>query len=72
LFTREWSVLISRLFVCPFRIGYYSYQCFVSTSWVGPVAIYIYFVVSTVINQLIMAPIVRLHVEREVREGNFR
>nr|CAB3219638.1 ATP-binding cassette sub-family D member 4 [Phallusia mammillata] len=71
-FTREWSLLISKLVVTPFTIVYYSYQCFASTSWIGPVSIYIYFIVGTIINRLIMAPIVKLHVEQEVLEGNFR
>ncbi|CAK8694193.1 unnamed protein product [Clavelina lepadiformis] len=71
-FTKEWSLLMSRLVVIPFTIGYYSYQCFASTTWLGPVTIYVYFVVGTIINRLIMAPIVRLNVEQEVCEGDFR
>ena len=72
MFTKEWSILMSRLVVLPFTLVYYSYQCFVSTTWLGPVIIYIYFIVGTIINRLIMAPIVRLNVDQEVWEGNYR
>uniref|UniRef100_H2ZCN2 ABC transmembrane type-1 domain-containing protein n=1 Tax=Ciona savignyi TaxID=51511 RepID=H2ZCN2_CIOSA len=71
-FSREWSLMCSRLVVVPFTLIYYSYQCFISTSWIGPVSIYIYFIVGTIVNRIIMAPIVRLQVEQEVKEGNFR
>ncbi|XP_078490249.1 lysosomal cobalamin transporter ABCD4 [Ciona intestinalis] len=71
-FSREWSLMCGKLVVVPFTLVYYSYQCFVSTTWIGPVTIYIYFLVGTFINRIIMAPIVRLQVEQEVKEGDFR
>ena len=40
--------------------------------YLGPVAIYSYFAVATVINKFIMGPVVSLVVALERREGDFR
>ena len=72
MFTKEWSTLMAKWVVLPFTMAYYSYQCFVSTTWLGPVIIYVYFIVGTIVNRTIMAPIIRLNVEQEIWEGNFR
>ena len=63
---------MSKLVVLPFTIVYYSYKCFVDTTWIGPVSIYIFFVCGTVVNKFIMTPIVGLNVKQEIREGDFR
>ena len=43
-----------------------------STGYIGPVSIYSYFVAGTLINKLIMTPIVKLVFQQEKLEGNFR
>ena len=52
--------------------GYYTYDAYKRAGWIGPTSMYIYFVISTVINKMLMAPSVRLTVEMEQKEGDFR
>ena len=40
--------------------------------WYGVLGIYLFFVVSTVINKFLMGPIVSLIFQQERQEGNFR
>ena len=40
--------------------------------WYGVVGIYMFFLVSTVINKFLMGPIVSLIFQQERQEGNFR
>lgn len=69
---QEWSTLMSRLVVIPFTIAYYSYQCFISTTYLGPIIIYVYFICGTIINRFLMSPVVRTTITREKHEGDFR
>ncbi|MED6282420.1 ATP-binding cassette sub- D member 4 [Characodon lateralis] len=64
--------MASRLIVSPFTISYYTYQCFQSTGWIGPVSIFGYFVVGTIANKILMGPIVSTLFEQEKLEGDFR
>ena len=47
--------------------------CFyLRTGWVGPTACFIFFLAGTIVNKLLMSPIVAWVVLREQREGDFR
>ncbi|KAG7461323.1 hypothetical protein MATL_G00208870 [Megalops atlanticus] len=69
---KQLSTMVSRLVVSPFTLGYYTYQCFHSTGWAGPVSIFGYFVIGTVANKVLMGPIVSTLFEQEKLEGDFR
>uniref|UniRef100_A0AAQ5YMR1 ABC transporter domain-containing protein n=1 Tax=Amphiprion ocellaris TaxID=80972 RepID=A0AAQ5YMR1_AMPOC len=69
---KQMSTMASRLIVSPFTLGYYTYHCFHSTGWIGPVSIFGYFVVGTVANKILMGPIVSTLFEQEKLEGDFR
>uniref|UniRef100_A0A7N8X932 ATP-binding cassette, sub-family D (ALD), member 4 n=1 Tax=Mastacembelus armatus TaxID=205130 RepID=A0A7N8X932_9TELE len=69
---KQMSTMASRLIVSPFTLAYYTYHCFYSTGWMGPVSIFGYFVVGTIANKILMGPIVATLFEQEKLEGDFR
>lgn len=71
-FSQQLSEISPKLLISPLTIAYYSYKCFANTGWFGPVTIYGYFVVGSIINRIIMSPIVDLVVKQERNEGDFR
>ncbi|XP_061319560.1 lysosomal cobalamin transporter ABCD4 isoform X2 [Pezoporus flaviventris] len=71
-FCRQLSSMASKLIVSPFTLAYYTYQCFHSTGWLGPVSIFGYFITGTIINKILMSPIVAKLVQQEKLEGDFR
>uniref|UniRef100_A0A8C0BBM3 ATP binding cassette subfamily D member 4 n=1 Tax=Buteo japonicus TaxID=224669 RepID=A0A8C0BBM3_9AVES len=50
--------MASKLIISPFTLAYYTYQCFHSTGWLGPVSIFGYFIIGTIVNKVLMSPIV--------------
>ncbi|KAM3868782.1 lysosomal cobalamin transporter ABCD4-like [Diretmus argenteus] len=69
---KQMSTMASRLIVSPFSLTYYTYHCFHSTGWIGPVSIFGYFVIGTIANKILMGPIVATLFEQEKLEGDFR
>ncbi|XP_064485308.1 lysosomal cobalamin transporter ABCD4-like [Ornithodoros turicata] len=64
--------IIPTVIVSPFTIAYYSYQSFLVTGPAGPLSVVCYFIVSTVINKVLIAPVVPRVYEQEKQEGRFR
>lgn len=71
-FCRQLSSMASKLIISPFTLAYYTYQCFQSTGWLGPVSIFGYFILGTMVNKTLMGPIVTKLVQQEKLEGDFR
>ena len=71
-FSLQFSDISSKLLISPLTIGYYSYKCFTNTGYFGPLTIYGYFIIGSIINRIIMSPIVGLVVKQERNEGDFR
>ena len=73
---KEWSSCFGKFWdviaILPILIGYYTYKSFMFIGWEGPVIIFSFFCLGTVINRLILRPIVRLIFQQERLEGNFR
>ena len=64
--------IVSDLVLVPVLIGYYTYDAYNRAGWLGPTAMYAYFLISTVVNKVLMGPAVRLTVKMERKEGDFR
>ncbi|XP_056150311.1 ATP-binding cassette sub-family D member 4 [Lampris incognitus] len=69
---KQMSTMASRLIISPFTLAYYTYHCFYSTGWIGPVSIFCYFVIGTITNKILMGPIVTTLFKQEKLEGDFR
>jgi len=50
---------------------YVLYVC-TSMGYIGPVCVFLFFIISTVINKFLMSPVVTLVFEQEQLEGDFR
>ncbi|XP_008565743.1 PREDICTED: ATP-binding cassette sub-family D member 4 [Galeopterus variegatus] len=71
-FCRQLSSMASKLIISPFTLAYYTYHCVQSTGWLGPVSIFGYFILGTLVNKTLMGPIVAKLVQQEKLEGDFR
>ena len=68
----SYSSIIIKTFVCPILVIYYGYDAYQRSNWVGPTGILGMFIVSALINRLLMGPVVRATVHLEKMEGCFR
>ncbi|XP_026567458.1 ATP-binding cassette sub-family D member 4 isoform X1 [Pseudonaja textilis] len=71
-FCKQLSSMASKLIISPFTLAYYTYQCFYSTGWLGPLSIFGYFIIGTIVNKFLMSPIISKLVQQEKLEGDFR
>ena len=71
-FSLQLSDVAATFLISPIIIIYYSVQCFKATGYLGPIIIYVYFFIGTVINKLIMSTIVPVVFKQEKAEGDFR
>lgn len=70
--TTAYSGLVPDLLVVPPTTVFYLYQAWARAGWLGPTAMAAYFLVSTVINKVLMGPVVRLTASLQQREGDLR
>ena len=61
--------ILPDLIIVPFTISFYTYDAFRRTGWVGPTAMFLYFLLSTIVNKVLMSPVVDLTAMKERQEG---
>ncbi|OXA62639.1 ATP-binding cassette sub-family D member 4 [Folsomia candida] len=71
-FCTTYCEILPKLIISPFVISYYCYQAYDRSGWQGPLGCFCFFFVSTIVNKIIMTPIVQYVVKQEQCEGNFR
>ncbi|KAF9582577.1 hypothetical protein BGW38_000043 [Lunasporangiospora selenospora] len=64
--------IVVDLVIIPILIGFYTYQCWLMAGYTGPLCIYGYFLLSTVVTRVLINPIVDAVFYRESAEGYFR
>ena len=72
LLCTSYSSLTSKLILSPILVIYYGYDAYSRADWVGPTGILGMFILSGLINRLLMSPVVRATVLLEKMEGYFR
>lgn len=71
-FVIQLSKVLPTIILAPFVISYYSYHSFMVIGILGPIGCFVFFLLSTVINRILMKSIVSLVYQQEKMEGNFR
>lgn len=64
--------VLPQIILQPFIIAYYTYKTYQSMGYIGPLSIYAFFVISTILNKFIMGPVVSRVFQQEQQEGDFR
>ena len=64
--------IIKVLVITPFTLAWYIYKCWIVTSWWGPLACFIFFLIGSLVNNLTLPRVVRESQMVEAREGDYR
>jgi ATP-binding cassette subfamily D (ALD) protein 4 len=72
IFCTSYSSLVGDLILSPILVIYYAYDAYNRADWVGPTGIFGLFLISVIINRLLMTPVVQSTVRHEKSEGYFR
>ena len=72
IFCTSYSSIVLDVLLSPILIGYYGYDAFLRATWIAPTGILGLFVISVLINRLLMSAVVNATVQHEKMEGYFR
>ena len=72
IFCTSYSSIILDVILSPILIGYYGFDAYTRATWIAPTGILGLFVISVVINRLLMSAVVNATVQHEKMEGYFR
>ncbi|KAH8029520.1 hypothetical protein HPB51_001245 [Rhipicephalus microplus] len=64
--------IVPTLLISPFTIAYYSYQSFSVAGYIGPLAVFVYFIISTLVSKLLITRVVPRVYELEKQEGRIQ
>ncbi|KXS09166.1 hypothetical protein M427DRAFT_64704 [Gonapodya prolifera JEL478] len=65
-------IILEKLIITPLTVIYYTYRTFTVSGIVGPVAIYSYFIISSLATRYLLAPLVPLIFRKQQLEGDYR
>ncbi|KAJ1972531.1 hypothetical protein H4R35_004623 [Dimargaris xerosporica] len=71
-FARASADLLRALIISPALIVYYSWQCWEVSGAIGPLLVYLVFLVGVVITRFLMTPVISLVYAQEQQEGVYR
>ncbi|KAI8371217.1 ATP-binding cassette sub-family D member 4 [Choanephora cucurbitarum] len=71
-FSETLTKILTNLIVAPIMTIYYTYRCWIVTGPLGPLVIFVYFILGTLISRQLIQPIIRPIFFRESQEGHFR
>ena len=72
IFSNSYAAIVVDMILCPLLVIYYAYDAYTRADWIGPTGIFVMFLVSIIINRLLMPAVVKATVEHEKYEGYFR
>jgi ATP-binding cassette subfamily D (ALD) protein 4 len=64
--------ILEKLSISPVLVVFYTWQCWVGAGFLGPLLIYLYFFVGSLVTRWFIQPIVTAVFYKELEEGNFR
>jgi ATP-binding cassette, subfamily D (ALD), member 4 len=69
---KSFSTILPVLIISPFVICWYTYQAFLNIGYTGPLTVFVYFIVWSIINGPLTGPIARVIYKQDIKEGDFR
>lgn len=70
--SKSFSTILPVLLISPFVIAWYTYQAWLSVGYFGPVTVFVYFLIWSVVNGPLTSPIARVIYKQDKKEGDFR
>lgn len=64
--------IVENLIIAPVLVLYYTWKCFQVSGIYGPLMIYGYFVLGSLLSRALIKPIVSIVFYKELAEGDFR
>ncbi|CEP12827.1 hypothetical protein [Parasitella parasitica] len=71
-FSETLRQIVTNLIIAPVMVVYYTYKCWIVTGFAGPLLIYAYFMLGSLVSRKFIQPIVNAVFFKELQEGNFR
>ncbi|KAJ8651536.1 hypothetical protein O0I10_012900 [Lichtheimia ornata] len=71
-FAESLRKIVEDLIIAPILVIYYTWKCWSISGAMGPIMIYGYFIVGSVLSRVLIKPIVNTVFYKELAEGNFR
>lgn len=71
-FSETLREILEKLIIAPVLVIYYTWKCWSVSGALGPLLIYGYFVLGSLLSRALMKPVINAVFFKESEEGNFR